>query len=541
VVTVARRILRWIRRRPAACTVCRDNHTAERVEPQLNSTDEAILRQSEAKFRALAEASPAAIFIAQHGSISYANPALAALTEYARGELIGLDPVRLLHPSERGHDFDPRREVRVHTRSGHERWIDLAVAPIVYEGGAAVVGTGIDITDRKRLEERMRQGQRLEAVGRLAGGVAHDFNNLLLIITAETEQIAGSLSPDDTLRASADAIAQAAARAALLTEQLLAFGRRQLLIARTVDVNEVVLEFEGMLRDGSREPLPTITHLTPDLPSVRVDRGRIEQVLVNLAANAREAMGNRGSLTITTDLVDIDRAMQAGRPWLPGGTWVRVRVEDTGPGIPPDVMPRVFEPFFSTKAGGPGIGLGLSAVYGIVKQSGGYVWIESEPGAGARVVILLPAAQVPRASGAPAAEAPAVEPRVLLVDDEDGVRDVLTTILARDGFVVRSAATAEAALEMVADASFDVLLTDVVLPGMSGPELASHVRGRDPRTRVLFMSGYTGDAVLDDAEFGEAPAFIQKPFGSRALLDRLRSLLAESAPPAEMSTFVVRD
>ncbi len=507
----------------------------------MNSAEETILRQSEAKFRALAEASPAAIFIAQHGSISYANPALAALTEYTRGELIGLDPIRLLHPSERGRELDPRREVRLHTRSGHERWIDLAVAPIVYDGGAAVVGTGIDISDRKRLEERMRQGQRLEAVGRLAGGVAHDFNNLLLIITGETEQITESLSPDDTLRASANAIAHAAQRAAVLTERLLAFGRRQTLIARTVDVNEVVLEFEGMLRDGSREALPTVTHLTPDLPPVRVDRARLEQVFENLAANAREAMGNRGSLTITTDLVEVDRAMQAGRPWLPDGTWVRVKVEDTGPGIPPDVMPRVFEPFFSTKAGGPGIGLGLSAVYGIVKQSGGYVWIESEHGAGTRVVILLPAPQAPRHSTAAEAALPAVEPRVLLVDDEDGVRDVLTAILARDGFVVRSAASAEAALEMVADASFDVLLTDIVLPGMSGAELASHVRGRDPRTRVLFMSGFTGDAVFEDPDLGEAPAFIQKPFGSRALLDRLRSLLADSASPAEMSTLVVPD
>jgi two-component system cell cycle sensor histidine kinase/response regulator CckA len=238
-------------------------------------------------------------------------------------------------------------------------------------------------------------------------------------------------------------------------------------------------------------------------------------------------MGNRGSLTIATDLVDVDASMREGRPWLPAGRWVRLQMSDTGPGIAPDVLPHVFDPFFSTKGAGPATGLGLSTVYGIVKQSDGFVWIDSEPGAGARVTILLPPDE-PQAAAASSAPAPAAVPgRVLLVEDEDGVRHLLANILDRNGFAVSSAPSAEAALEMLGTASFDVLLTDVMLPGMSGPELARRVRKEFPAMRVLFMSGYTGDSVPDVAEFGDERAFIQKPFGSRVLMTRLRSLLAD--------------
>jgi two-component system, cell cycle sensor histidine kinase and response regulator CckA len=483
------------------------------------------LRDSEAKFRAIAEASPAAIFIAQHDRITYANPMLAALIECEPADLIGLDPATLLQPSPEART--PGNEVRVQTRSGEERWIDLTTAPIVYEGGAAVVGTGIDITERKRLERRMHQGQRLEAVGRLAGGVAHDFNNLLLVISGETEQLLEGLEADHPLRASAEAIGRAAQRAASLTQQLLAFGRRQMLIARPVDVNQVVADLEGLIRDSLGIGGRLTTRLGQDLPSVRVDRARLEQVFVNLVANARDAMGARGVLTISTDIATVDEAMQKGRDWLPRGTWVRIQVADTGPGIAPEVLPKVFEPFFSTKTGGPGVGLGLSTAYGIVKQSGGFVWIESEPGAGARVTILLPPVQAPAAAVTPPTAASTGAARVLLVDDEEGVRDLLLTVLEHNGFDVRAASTAEEALQILSGATFDVLLTDVALPGMTGPELARRVRVETPETRVLFMSGYTGDAVLDQGEFGPSLAFIQKPFGSRVLVARLRSLLAE--------------
>ena len=495
---------------------------------------EQSLGQDEAKFRALAEASPAAIFIAQNGKVSYANPALAALTGFERGELIGIDPLDLVHASDRGaetdrgtrlrgEDGETHAEIRIRTRGGEECWIDLTTTQVVYESGAAVVGTGIDVTERKRLERRVQQGQRLEAIGRLAGGVAHDFNNLLMVIGGETESLLDRLPHESPLRPSVHAIARAADRAASLTQQLLAFGRRQVLIARPVDLNQVVLDLPALL--GS-QGAGISTHLTPELPPVRVDRTRLEQALINLVANARDAMGNRGSLTIATDFVDVDASMREGRPWLRGGRWVRLQMSDTGPGIAPDVLPHVFEPFFSTKGAGPATGLGLSTVYGIVKQSEGFVWIDSEPGAGARVTILLPPVEQPAAESS-SAPPPAAPGRVLLVEDEDGVRHLLANILDRNGFAVSSAPSAEAALEMLETTTFDVLVTDVMLPGMSGPELAREVRRRLPSMRLLFMSGYTGDAVPDVAEFGDERVFIQKPFGSRVLMARLRSLLGD--------------
>ncbi len=371
---------------------------------------EPSLRQDEARFRALAEASAAAIFIAQNGRISYANPALAALTRLEPAELIGMDPLDLVHAADRvgaethrdvpGKHGEAHSEVRIHTRTGDECWIDLTTTQVVYESGAAVVGTGIEVTERRRLEQRTQQGRQLEAIGRLAGGVAHDFNNLLTVISGETESLLDRLPHESPLRTSVHEIARAADRAASLTQQLLAFGRRQVLIARPVDLNEVVLDLPVLL---GHQGAGISTHLTPDLPPVSVDRSRLEQVLINLISNARDAMGGRGSLTIATDLVEADASMREGRPWLPGGSWVRLQMTDTGPGIAPEVLPHVFEPFFSTKDAGPATGLGLSTVYGIVKQSDGFVWIQSDPGAGARVTILLPPAQ--RAATAPVAAA----------------------------------------------------------------------------------------------------------------------------------------
>jgi two-component system cell cycle sensor histidine kinase/response regulator CckA len=501
----------------------------------LPALGEQSLNQGEAKFRALAEASPAAICIAQDGRVTYANPMLSILTGRTPRDLIGMDPMDLVHPSQRGaaearrdawcrgEDVNAPFEVRIDTRQGDECWVEVTATQIVHEGGTAIVGTAIDITARKRLEHRMHQAQRLEAIGRLAGGVAHDFNNLLMVISGETERLLEQLPDGSPLRGSADAIGRAAGRAASLTQQLLAFGRRQVLIAGPVDVNAVVSEVGDTFGDGG---LPVSVRSTPALPLVSADRARLEQALVNLLVNARDAIDIDGSVTITTDLVDADDAMRKGRPWLTAGAWVRVQVMDTGRGIAPNVLPHVFEPFFSTKEAGPGTGLGLSTVYGIVKQSGGFVWIDSEPGAGTRVTILLQPAQPVHATPPAPPRAVANVPRVLLVEDEDAVRMLLTAVLERNGFTVRNARSAEAALETLADEPFDVLLTDVMLPGMNGPELARHARRDAPDLRVLFMSGYAGDALSSIAELRDERAFIQKPFGSRALIARIHSLLA---------------
>jgi two-component system cell cycle sensor histidine kinase/response regulator CckA len=500
--------------------------------PERTSVSERSLRQDETRFRALAEASPAAIFIAQNGRISYANPALAALTGFEPAELLGMDPLDLVHAADRAgaaarrdarvrdENWETHHEVRIQTRTGDECWIDLTTTQVVYESGAAVVGTGIDVTERKRLEQRMQQGQRLEAIGRLAGGVAHDFNNLLMVISGETESLLDRLPHESPLRTSVHEIARAADRAASLTQQLLAFGRRQVLIARPVDLNQVVLDLPALL---GAQGAGISTHLTPDLPPVRVDRTRLEQALINLVSNARDAMGARGSLTIATDLVEVDVPMREGRPWLSGGTWVRLQVSDTGPGIAPDVLPHVFEPFFSTKGAGPATGLGLSTVYGIVKQSEGFVWIDSDPGAGARVTILLPPVQQPAAVPAGASAPAAVPGRVLLVEDENGVRHLLASILDRNGFAVSSAPSAEAALDMLGTASFDVLLTDVMLPGMSGPELARRVRRDFPGMRVLFMSGYADQDSRSGVPAGAN--FINKPFSGKELVTAVEAVL----------------
>jgi two-component system cell cycle sensor histidine kinase/response regulator CckA len=470
-------------------------------------------------FRALAVASPAAIFIVQGERLRYVNPAMESLTGYARGALLQMDPLELIDPDHR-EAAEERRRTRIH---GALRLGRL-------EGRPALMGTAIDITDRKHLEIRMLQGERLHAVGRLAGGIAHDFNNLLLVITGQTERLTEGLRPGDPLLSAATAIAEAARRAASLTQQLLAFSQRQTLIARPLDLNEVITSLRDLLQSDLGTSVTLELDLGGGLPPVRADRTRIEQVLFNLTLNARDAMRGSGRLQISTDTVEVGDGMLTDLPWLRRGRFVRLRMRDTGVGISAEVQKHLFEPFFTTKSPGAGVGLGLASVYGIVKQSGGFVWLDGEPGIGACVTILLPPAEVAVEDVAPARTPVSTRPVVLLVEDEDAVRDLLTTVLQRGGFEVRAAGSAEAALAV--DGTFDVLLTDVVLPHMTGPELARVMRERLPNVRILFMSGYTGHAVLEDSDFDAGRAFIQKPFGSKALVERIRELIDAPSPQA---------
>jgi hypothetical protein len=496
---------------------------------------------SESTFRALAEGSAAAFFIYQDSKLRYVNPTLEALLGYKADELIGRDPLELIHPDHhaglatrregrpRAAGVEDRREVRVRTRSGDERWVDLTTAPIVYLGRAAVVGTAIDITDRKALEQRVMASQRLEAVGRLAGGIAHDFNNLLLVISGQTERLLEGLGRGHPLRGAAAAIQGAAQRAAALTHQLLAFGRRQMLIPSPIDLNTVVGDMEALLRHSVGKDVAVVTELTYNLPRVRADRAQIEQVLVNLAANARDAMPEGGQLTLTTDVFAVTDELRRSRPWLTDGNFVRLQVTDTGVGVSPDALPHLFEPFFTTKPGGPGSGLGLATVYGVVKQSGGFIWVDSHPGQGTRVTLLLPAVEATVQEPMTTRPAPRENAVVLLVEDEEAVRELLTSALERAGFEVHAATSGEEALELERQRRFDLLVTDVVLPKITGPQLAREIRHRSPETRVLFMSGYAGDS-LDAAESGGPRTFIQKPFSSRALVDRVRELLNQPQP-----------
>jgi PAS domain S-box-containing protein len=493
-------------------------------------------RDSESKFRALAEGSAAAIFISQNSKLLYVNPTLEALLGYRADELLGLDPLELIHPDHRAQlvtrpedrprvaGGEDRREVRIRTRNGDERWVDLTTAPIVYLGRAAVVGTAIDITDRKALEQRVMASQRLEAVGRLAGGIAHDFNNLLLVISGQSERLLEGLAGGDPLRGAAAAIQGAAERAATLTHQLLAFGRRQMLIPSPIDLNTVVGDMEALLRHSVGKDVALVTQLAHNLPRTRADRAQIEQVLVNLAVNARDAMPQGGRLTLATDVFVVTDELRHSRPWLTDGQFVRLQVSDTGVGVSPDILPHLFEPFFTTKSGGPGSGLGLATVYGVVKQSGGFIWVDSRQGHGTRVTLLLPAVEAAVTEPMTTRPAPRENAVVLLVEDEEAVRELLISVLERAGFEVHAATTGEQALELERQRRFDVLLTDVVLPTITGPQLAREIRRRSPRTRVLFMSGYVGDS-LDAAESGGPRAFIQKPFTARALVERVRELL----------------
>lgn len=361
----------------------------------------------------------------------------------------------------------------------------------------------------------------LQAVGRLAGGVGHDFNNLLQIIGGSAEELVHELDPGDARRDAAQSIVDAARRAATLTHQLLAFGRRQTLIATSLDVSGLITDSLTHLKGRVGPRVRIVTKLTADLPRVHADRSQILEVLSNLADNAAEAMPEGGSLSISTDTVDVDERLQKGRPWLRPGHFVRVRIADTGAGIDEQTLPHLFEPFYSTKAQWGGTGMGLSSVYGIVKQSGGFIWVESQLGQGTQVTILLP----------PVAEADAVPPasgqvqrrgRVVLVEDDEGVRDLLAGVLTHYGYEVDEYGSAEDALRH--EGRFDLLLSDVLLPGMNGPDLAREMRRTRPGVPVLLMSGDTGH-VVDPREL-DAKGFLQKPFSARTLVARVEELLA---------------
>ncbi|MGH8188473.1 MAG: two-component system sensor histidine kinase NtrB, partial [Steroidobacteraceae bacterium] len=399
---------------------------------------ERSLRQDETRFRALAEASPAAIFIAQNGRISYANPALAALTGFEPAELLGMDPLDLVHASDRAgvearrdarvrdETWEAHHEVRIQTRTGDECWIDLTTTQVVYESGAAVVGTGIDVTERKRLEQRMQQGQRLEAIGRLAGGVAHDFNNLLNVIGGYSSLLVESL-PEGDDRAMAREIEAASERAARLIHQLLAFGRRQILAPRVLDAGEVITELAPLIRRIVGENVEFRTILMSEPSRVRVDPTQLEQVLVNLIANARDAMPSGGQLTVEVADVELDDLYAATHPEVVPGPHVMIAISDTGAGMSQEVREHVFEPFFTTKEASGGTGLGLATVYGIVKQSGGSINVYSEPGHGSVFKVYLPRVFEP-ADERPARIAAAAElegtETILLAEDDEAVRGV---------------------------------------------------------------------------------------------------------------------
>jgi PAS domain S-box-containing protein len=379
-------------------------------------------------------------------------------------------------------------------------------------------------------EEQLRLAQKMEAIGRLAGGIAHDFNNLLTVITGYAEFMLERLATPDPLHEQASQILKAGERASALTRQLLAFSRRQVLHFEVVDLNAAVSDLEKMLRRLIGEDVHLITSLADDLGSVKVDRGQMEQVLMNLAINARDAMPKGGTLSIGTSNGEEDDAGHASAPGAIPGPFVTLSMTDTGVGMDLPTQARIFEPFFTTKKEGKGTGLGLSTVYGIVKQSGGHIRVHSEPGRGAEFKICIPRVRgvvEPARRATPSPGAPRGTETILLVEDSQELRVLVRTMLGRAGYTILEAADGLAALAVSEGhaGSIDLLLTDVVMPGMNGREMSERLARRRPRTRILFMSGYTGDSAVTHGVLEERFRFIQKPFTSSSLARVVREVL----------------
>ena len=481
--------------------------------------------------------------------VIFASPGFERITGYAAAEILGRN-CRFLQ----GKDTDPAAVARVreavragqpctvellnYRKDGTTFWNEMSVSPVRDAAGRLThfVGVQADVTARRGLEEQFRQVQKMEAVGQLAGGVAHDFNNLLTIINGYGDLLLQSLPPDDPSRALVDEIRKAGERSAGLTRQLLAFSRQQVLAPRVLDLNAVVADTESMLRRLIGEDVRLAAVLAPDLWPVRADPGQVEQVVMNLAVNARDAMPRGGRLTIETRNVDLDEAYARTHPDARAGPHALLSVSDTGTGMPPEVRARIFEPFFTTKGLGKGTGLGLATVYGIVKQSGGHVAAYSEVGVGTTFKVYLP--RVEKAFGGPKAKSGLLSPprgteTVLLVEDEAGVRALTRHVLSRCGYEVLEAADGEEAMRVAAAhrGPIHLLITDVVMPGAGGRAVAEQIAARHPAVRVLYVSGYTDDAVIRHGVLREGVSFLQKPFSPVGLALKVREVLDAAGVP----------
>jgi len=418
---------------------------------------------------------------------------------------------------------------RHRTAGGRVIELETAVHDIEYGGRRAQLAVMMDITGRKQLEEQLRQAQKMEAVGMLAGGVAHDFNNLLTIITGYSQLILNTLGPSDPNRHSVEQIMKAGERAAALTKQLLAFSRRQVLQPKVLDLNKLVTSLSTMLQRLIGEDIDLRLVLPPDLGRVSADPGQVEQVLMNLVVNARDAMPKGGFLTLETENVTLDGEYAGRHIAVRPGNYVMLAVSDNGTGMDEATKSRLFEPFFTTKGSGKGTGLGLSTVFGIVKQSGGSIDVYSEPGRGTTIKVFLPRIDQPISLEDEIEERklPRATETVLVVEDDEMVRTLVRETLRRDGYKVMDAASPLDA-RRISDQfkrPIHLLITDVVMPKVSGRELADQLLQRRGEMKVLFMSGYTDTALLNSGIMHKEVAFLQKPFTPTALSERVREVL----------------
>ena len=505
--------------------------------------------EAETKYRMLVEQVNAITYIAEigiHGKWFYVSPQIEAILGYTPEEWLNLamgwdehihsdDLPAVIAAEEQSRQGVPfTAEFRIRRKDGREVWLsDTAVVVQGSDKHPVMEGIMVDITERKALETQLQQSQKMEAVGRLAGGIAHDFNNLLTIISGYTELALSRPHIPHEVRSDIERIENASGRAAALVRQLLAFSRKQVLQPKILDLNQIVLNLDSLLRRLMDERIEMITRVREDIGKVKADPAQIEQVIMNLVVNARDAMPEGGRLIVETCNADLDTGYAVEHVSVKAGRYVMLAVSDTGVGMDQQTVAHIFEPFFTTKESGRGTGLGLSTVYGIVKQSGGYIWVYSEPGKGSTFKVYLPRVdEVPDDVSTPHSRLhsqPGKE-TILVVEDEVAVRELIHTVLAEKGYDVIPAKDPEDAERIAGQLKSEVhlLLTDVVMPGMSGRELAARISARRQDIRILFMSGYTDNVITTGGMLEKGLAFLQKPFSPAALVQKVREVLSHT-------------
>jgi len=503
----------------------------------------AALRESEERFRLLVETMGDGLAVQENGRLTFVNDSFCEMLGYTRNELIGRQFATLFDRTNRAKLAEQSAMqkrggrgsymIEFTRKDGRKVTTLVSPPPIRREGrrGRGTFAVFTDITERKQLEERLRQGQKMESIGRLAGGVAHDFNNILTGILGYCGFLRDKLADNEAARDEVRQIRTLAKRAATLTRQLLAFSRRQPLAPVVLDLNDVVANAAKMLRRLIGENIDLQFNPAPDLGNAKVDPGQIEQVLMNLAVNARDAMPHGGKLTIETANVVLDEDYAARHGGAQAGPHVMVAVTDTGAGMDQETRERIFEPFFTTKEAGKGTGLGLATAYGIVKQHGGNIWVYSELDKGSTFKIYFPRVD-DEANDLSSDTKFAVEPHgsemILVVEDETSVRAIAQRALEMHGYTVLCAASAEEAETAFEEHRSDIalLLTDVVLPGRTGRELHETLVTERPDLKVLYMSGYTDNAIAHQGRLDPGVPFLEKPFGPEGLVRRVREVLA---------------
>jgi two-component system, cell cycle sensor histidine kinase and response regulator CckA len=506
------------------------------------------LRESEAKYRQLVDHAPVGIYeidFAQY-KITSVNDVICEVTGYSREEMLAMNPMGLLCKESQALLFERMRKIadgeklsttaefKILTKDGREIWA-LMNSKFLYKDGipikAAVVAH--DITERKKLEEQLFQSQKMEAIGRLAGGVAHDFNNLLTIIIGNADLLRLKFDVNSEVQEILEEICKAGDRAASLTQQLLAFSRKQVLQPKTLSLNLVIMEMEKMLIRLIGEDVEFKTWLEPELGLIFADQGQVQQVILNMVVNARDAMPRGGALTLETRNLDLDESSTRDQTMgIQPGSYIMVSVSDTGSGIDPSIQQRIFEPFFTTKE--MGTGLGLSTVYGIMKQSGGLIQVESEAQRGTTFKLLFPRTQKSVQKAAEKSSQRSTlrgNETLLLVEDDAYVRRLAIRVLESYGYSILEAKNAQEALDILERfrRPIHLLLTDVIIPGKSGAELAQEVQARYKDIKVLFMSGYTDDSPILKKILSEGVTLIRKPFSPEDLAEMIRTVLDDGS------------